>query len=82
MSIFDRVGYHKIWETRVVRTKHRVVFADWTQAKELKEFLKNVPDDAKFEELDWGEDGDNHYIEFIHEHDSVPDKQRRNDADS
>lgn len=34
---------------------------------ELRKFLAAVPDDARFEDMDYHEDGDAHVIDFFHE---------------
>ena len=70
-----RIGYAQTMDMRVVRTRHRVTFKNFTKASELKEFLTHVPDDATFDSFESGhDDDDDFYIEFVHETtETVPD---------
>ena len=68
-----QVGYAKTMDMRVVRTRHRVTFKNYTKATELKMFLKKVPDDATFDSFESGYDDDNDfYLEFVHEAEESP----------
>lgn len=63
-----RYGYDKVMDLHVIRTRHRITFAHHTTAHQLREFLTQVPDDATFDDFDYGTDADgDFYIEFVHE---------------
>lgn len=63
------MGYQKTFQTKIIRTKHRVTFSIGTRKIDLMESLKNVPDNAAICEFVEGSDDSNgiSYIEFIEE---------------
>lgn len=50
----NRPGYEKKCEMKITRTTHRVTFSLSSRAKDLKDYLKSVPDDARVMEIDDG----------------------------
>lgn len=45
------IGYSKTESVKIVRTKYRITVGTSTTAKELREYLASVPDDATVDEL-------------------------------
>jgi len=75
-----QLGYQQTMDMRVVRTRHRVTFRNFTKAGELKEFLTYVPNDATFDSFESGhDDDDDFYIEFAHEVPETVEDQGKND---
>ena len=63
------MGYTKTFETKLVRTKHKITFREGllgTRALDLMEMLKEVPDEARVDEVVDDENG-NISIEFHEE---------------
>ena len=64
------MGYQKIFETKIIRAKHKVTFSIGTRKIDLMESLKSVPDNATICEVvgDSGDDSNGiSYIEFNEE---------------
>jgi hypothetical protein len=60
------MGYEKTLEVTISRTKHLISFSVGTRAVDLKEMLKNVPDEATVDEI-LGEGDEFGSIEFHEE---------------
>lgn len=61
-------GYQKSLSMKITRTQHRVTFSVGTRAKDLADYLKNVPPDAKIINIDDGTDFSDeakHQLPFI-----------------
>ena len=67
------MGYEKTFETKIVRTKHRVTFSQGTRKIDLMESLKHVPDNAIVDEFIGDNSDDSNGISYIEFHEEKTD---------
>lgn len=59
------MGYEKTFETKIIRTKHKVTFSIGTRKIDLVESLNNVPNDAVVDEFIGDDSDDSNGISYI-----------------
>ena len=69
------MGYTKTFETKIIRTKHRVTFSTGTTKLDLVESLDRVPNDAVVDEVVGDNSEDSNGISYIQFH-----EEKRDDA--
>ena len=52
------LGYKKEYLTKLIRTEHSITFKEGWDAGGIKQALAQVPDNARLEELQEGDDGE------------------------
>ena len=62
------MGYEKTFETKIIRTKHKITFTTGTRKIDLMESLKNVPDNAIIDEFIGDNSDDSNGISYIEFH--------------
>ena len=63
----EQIGYKKTIKSKVVRVKHKVTFSVGTNAFNLMEMLKYVPDKAEVDEVLVDDETEKASIEFHEE---------------
>lgn len=67
------MGYEKSFETKIIRTKHKVTFSRGTRRIDLIESLSRVPNDAVIIDVSGDNYDDSNGISYIEFHEEKED---------
>jgi len=68
------MGYEKTFETKIIRTKHKVTFSSGTRKIDLMASLMSVPDEAIVDECIGDDSPDSNGISYIEFHEEKPER--------